>query len=134
MKQIINGLEKCKRYTILGFTEFGFPYHMHITFLKYEVEPYAQYKKSYVLYFIKRRHKKVSGIRIYGIKKIYIFEDWIDLKTELFVSERLSAAGIQTQETRNCFDEQYMVDAIDSANQVPFSISGSDVNNMSIAE
>jgi len=98
-----------EKYTIFGFTEWGFPYHRHIRFLKLSIGSYAQYSECINICFQLKSKRKPTGLRIYGNKKLYITKGWIEVNTVMLRNDG--------PESRLCFDELYMKDAIESVKQ-----------------
>lgn len=65
-----------KKMTIVGETDFGGHYCLPVTAVDAKIEPYAQYKESLVLYFVKKGCRTINGMRFYGTRPFALFSGW----------------------------------------------------------
>ncbi len=116
-------LEVGKKYTIVGMSEFGFPYQFQIVLEEVRVEPYAQYKESYLLIFKQKKKILSRQIRFYGIKPVLVWDGWADPDTEMYPFKKTSdygSSGVVVIRTGYpCFDDRYMQRARDSVKTAP---------------
>jgi len=110
-------LKPDNKYTILGMSEFGFPFHIHVRHkvLKRMENGYAQYKDAYAWAFVKKGCRRAAGFYIYGDRTFYVFEGWIDLDTHMFKKG--------SNESYFSFSDKYITDALKSTGSKAIEIS-----------
>lgn len=116
MQQFLEKIEVEQKYTMVGMTEFGFPYSMNVKITKVINQPYAQYRESTIIYYIKKGKRKAQGIRVLPHNTLVIYKGWIEPKVDMFPD----TSGISL----GCFDRKYMKIAIDSVKNVPLIVYG----------
>ena len=113
----MKNLKKEEKITIVGMTDFGFPYSRQARFVAYKEEPYTQYKKSCVVYYKIKNKRNITESRVYGDNKILVYRDWVNVNTEMFSNN--------SNLSKKCFDSQYLIDAENSVkDQKPIIING----------
>jgi hypothetical protein len=110
----LKSLKHGQKYTLVGMSEFGFPYDVKITLEDVIFKPYAQYKEAAQLVFKQKGKRKLSALTIYGCKEILMWDGWIDVKTDVFVGEKNGS-----KESLLSFDSGYLDIAIASVKEKP---------------
>lgn len=116
-------LEPGRKYTLVSFSEFGFPYQIQFVLKGMRYEPYAQYKESYCMIYRQPRQRQDRMIRFYGIKQYIIWEGWVYPKTDMYGSPRVNnypEGQVTVRESWQCFDARYMQRALATVSQAPF--------------
>lgn len=115
-------MEVGKKYTIVGMGEFGFPYQRQVRLTDTpKRREYAQYSDAVELRFLEKRKRTAVGIVICGIKKVAIYEGWIEADTEMLSSEvEESTPGVTSRKSKyaSC-DVRYFTDAVQSVDKEP---------------
>lgn len=92
------------KMTIVGETEFGGHYFLHVRSCGARIESYAQYKESLVLYFVKKGCRNINGMRFYGTRPFALFSGW-------------QTSSFEYPNSYQCFDKTLfygIVDGIDA--------------------
>lgn len=116
-------LEAGKKYTLVGFSEFGFPYQIQMKLIGVRYEPYAQYADSYLLIFKREGGRKECMIRFYDIKQFIIWDGYVYPTTDMYVKRnaiQYAEGKVDTMQSWVCFDPRYMERAIMTVDQPPF--------------
>lgn len=106
MLEQFNKLEKGKRYTLVGMTEFGFPYKVQFTLESVEYGTYAQYREAVTLRFKQKNKRKISGTRFYGLKECLVYEGWVEPKTDMWANADDLGDGVKR--SMASFDTRFM--------------------------
>jgi hypothetical protein len=121
-KEVMKPLSTLKigsRYTVVRFGEMGFLYARQIELVQYKVEPYAQYPESEILIYREKGKRKIAGTRFLPNDDYLVYKGWIDVKTEMFVSESDSPTGFRCKQSLLSFDREYFNRAKASVSQAP---------------
>lgn len=118
-KAILTSLKEGEKYTLFFMNDWGFPCSQKIRFHSYDVEAYAQYNTSAVIYFKCKGGRTIKGKRIFGDQELYIFMGWVDVKDDMFVETVSEEPKLKVEKARACFDPQYIKDGLASVNQKP---------------
>ena len=97
-----------EKFTIVGETDFGGHYYLHVRAYSARIVPYAQYKESLVLYFHKKGARSVSGLRFYGTRPFALFSGW-------------QVSTFEYPNSYQCFDKNLfygIVDGIDAKHKI----------------
>lgn len=122
MEQLLK-LKTGAKYTLVGFSEFGFPYQVQMILSRIVIEPYAQYPVSYLLIFKQQGKRKERQIRFYDMKKFIVWEGWVYPNTEMYVSRSLKdyeSGPVEISKSWVCFDQRYLTCALLSVDREPF--------------
>lgn len=121
--QTTSQLKIGSKYTLVSFSEFGFPYDMQFTLLGIRREPYAQYPVSYVLEFMQKGKRKARQMRFYDIKRVIIWDGFVAPETGMYAAtsrnKDFSDGPVSIERSWTCFDPRYMARALNSVTQDP---------------
>lgn len=123
-KQQFLNLQQGKKYTIWFFNDFGFPCTMQIRLVKVEVRPYAQYPEVVVLSCVPKGKRNAWSTVIKPGQNFIVWLGWIEVKADMYVKSEITKEGYTVRESRLCFDQVYMEDAINSVEEKPIVVSG----------
>lgn len=110
-KSIYNaGLVKGEKYTLVYYSEFGFPVADKITFDSFEFCTYAQYSDCIKMIFTLYRRRKIYQKYFYNTSFL-IFEGWQELKEEDTRNIICNNATRKVTASKyDCFDSRYLDD------------------------
>jgi hypothetical protein len=119
--EIASKLEIDKTYTIFSYNDFGFAYAFTFKLVKVEVKPYAQYRESMVIHYIRKGKRKAQGVRFHGdINRFAIWEGIVNPNVEMFNAPVSYSNGVTVQRSYGMsFSPCYMETALKSVPQEP---------------
>ena len=108
--ETINSIwENGRKYTLVKFNDFGFPYSMPFTAHDFRIQPYAQYPETGLLVIKPKGKRNLRGIRIYPHSKFLIFKGWVDPDVEMYRDYDFSDDGqVECKKSLLCFASEYM--------------------------
>jgi hypothetical protein len=102
------------KYTLWGYSEFGFPFQLHFKLVEVVVEPYAQYDASLLIWYRKFRQRSDRGLRRLDHEKFLIFEDWVQVDCEMYTEVEGNM-----RKSLPCFSPDYFGRAMKSVDKPP---------------
>lgn len=106
-------LKAGNKYTLVFYSEFGFPVSVQVTFDSMRICGYAQYDDAVLLYYRQKGKRKVVGRYFYGYKKLAIYEGWKELPEDFgFNTIRSNSEYTLKKSKYTSFDERYFSDAL----------------------
>ena len=100
-----------KQYTIVSFSEFGFPYAYRFKLVKIWFAPYAQHNKACWMHILPVGKRKAREITLYDIKQFIIWEGYVYPRIDMYVAQSVNDYGtgaVVTRKSLTCFDPEYM--------------------------
>jgi hypothetical protein len=127
-QEIASKLEIGNTYTIFSYNDFGFAYAFFFKLVKVEVKPYAQYRESMVIHYIRKGKRKAQGVRFHGdTNRFAIWEGIVNPNTEMFNEPSISSNGVTVQKSYGMsFSPVYMERALKSVPQNPIILVDND--------
>ena len=123
--QIVQILKQGEKYTVVGFTDFGYPYSIQFRLIKAEVESYAQYDESLNLIFRKKNARKHNSCLVFLPKQEFIiWEGWVNPDVDMWKGNKEIKEDMIIREALFPFDHQYLKNAIESVDKDPIIIYG----------
>ena len=106
-------LKPGKKYTLVYYSDFGFPVSVQMTYDSMKICGYAQYEDAVLLYFKQKGKRKIVGKYFYGYKKLAIYEGWKELPYGfLFETIRTEPDYTLQKSKYTSFDDRYFSDSI----------------------
>ena len=126
--EIASKLEIGKMYTIFKYGEFGFPIAFSFKATKVDVSPYAQYRESLSIWYIRKGKRKTHGMRFHGdTNRFAIWEGVVNPDAEMFNAPMSSSNGVTVQKSCGMsFSPCYMETALKSVPQNPIILVDND--------
>lgn len=77
-------LEVGRKYTLVKFTDYGFPYAVQFKPKAFVIKPYAQYPETAYLQFRAKGMQRDNTIRIMPTDKFLIFRGWVKPDVDMY--------------------------------------------------
>lgn len=102
----------CK-YTLVYYSDFGFPVSVQITFDSMKICGYAQYDDAVLLFFKQKGKRKIIGKYFYGYKKLAIYEGWKELPEDFSFNTIRTGSDYTLKKSKyTSFDDRYFSDSV----------------------
>ncbi len=115
----LRDLKPAEKYTIVRFGEMGFLFSVQLTLIRVDIKPFAQYPESVVLVFRKKCGRAPSGLRFLPNDDFLVYEGWVNVNTEMYVSSSVSPTGMNCKQSLLSFDREYLMIAKRSVGKEP---------------
>lgn len=104
-----------KKYTFVGFSEFGFPFSIQFVLIDVQVKKYAQYENIPHLIIRPKNCRSLRIKRIFPEDRFIIWEGWVKPNVNIWESTENG----MSQSRHLSFSSGYLRDALVSVAQEP---------------
>lgn len=108
-----------EKFTLVSFTEFGFPYTLQFKLKKIDVVRYAQYPHALELVFRKKQARTDRRMVFLPGQEILIWRGWVDPDVDMWKGGTERYGDVTVNTGLNSFDDKYLKIAKFSVGRLP---------------